>query len=113
MKRGIIALVLIAAIITMSFLASKSVIAKADEIETAAQAACENTENTKTLKTVWENNKNFISLFVGHTHLEPIDLRLNSIELMTPDEIKESCAEIVAYAEEISELMKPSLYNIF
>ena len=113
MKRGIIALVLIAAIIAMSFLASKAVTAKADEIETAAQAACESKESTKALKAVWEKNKKFISLFVGHTHLEPIDLRLSSIELMTPDEIKESCAEIVAYAEEIRELMKPSVYNIF
>lgn len=113
MKRGIIALVLIAAIITMSFLASKAVIAKADEIKAAAQAACESKESPEALKAIWEKNKNFISLFVGHTHLEPIDLRLNSIALVTPDEIKESCAEIVAYAEEIGELMKPSVYNIF
>lgn len=113
MKRGIIALILIAAIGVFSFSASKAVIEKADELESAAQAACKNEQYIEQLKDVWEDNKDFFSLFVSHIHLEPIDQRLNSIELVTPDEITESCAEIAAFAEEIGELMKPTLYNVF
>ena len=113
MKRGIIALILIAAIGVLSFSASKAVIEKADKLESAAQEACKNEQYIEQLKTVWEDNKDFFSLFVSHIHLEPIDERIDSIELVTSDEVKESCAEIVAYAEEIGELMKPSVYNIF
>ena len=113
MKRGIIALILIAAIALLSFIASSRVIEKADELRKVALCACESDEYIEPLKKIWKENRNFFSLFVSHVHLEPIDERIDSIELVTPDEIKESCAEIVAYAEELGELMKPSVYNVF
>ena len=113
MKRGIIALVLVALIGVMSFFTSRAVIRKADELKATALSACENEEYIEPLKNIWEENRSFFSLFVSHIHLEPIDERIDSIDLVTPDEVRESCAEIVAYAEEIGELMKPSVYNIF
>ncbi len=113
MKRGIIALILIALIGVMAFFTSKAVIKKAEELKTAALSACESDEYIEPLKNIWEESRSFFSLFVSHIHLEPIDERIDSIELVTPDELKESCAEIVAFAKEIGELMKPSVYNIF
>ncbi|MBQ2812737.1 MAG: hypothetical protein IKK49_00595 [Clostridia bacterium] len=113
MNRGIIALVIIAAIGLLSVLAGNEVIDRAAALKEAALYACEDEKFIGPLKDSWEQNKDFFSLFVSHVHLEPIDQRINSIDYVSRDEIEESCAEIIAFADEIGELVKPSLYNVF
>ena len=60
-----------------------------------------------------EEQQKLFSLFVSHEHLEPIDYRIDGLDYVSKDERQESCAEVMAYAKEIRELIQLSFYNVF
>ncbi len=113
MKRGYIALGIIAAICLLSYFATSAVVVRAEKLEQLARAACTDEKSIQTMADEWESSRNFFSFFVSHTHLEPIDYRIDGLDYVSKDERQESCAEVVAYAKEIKELIALSLYNIF
>ncbi len=113
MKRGYIALGIIAAISLLSYFATNAVATRAEKLEQLAKAACTDEKSIQAMTDEWESSRNFFSFFVSHAHLEPIDYRTEGLDYVSKDERQESCAEIVAYAKEIKELISLSLYNVF
>lgn len=113
MKRGYIALGIIAAICLLSYVVTGAVDSKAERLEQLAKAACTDEKYIEAMTDEWEKSRDFFSFFVSHTHLEPIDYRIDGLDYVAEDERLESCAEIVAYAKEIRELISLSFYNVF
>ncbi len=113
MKRGYIALGIIAAICLLSYFVTSSIGTRAAKLEQLARAACENEEYIDDMTAEWEKSRDFFSYFISHAHLEPIDYRIDGLDYVSKDERLESCAEIIAYAKELSELVSLLLYNVF
>lgn len=113
MKRGYIALGIIAAIALLSGFATSAVTARADKLEQLAAAACKNEEYIDDMQAEWEKNREFFSCFISHMHLEPIDYRIEGLDYVGKDEKIKRCTEITACAKELSELFSLSLFNIF
>lgn len=113
MKRGYIALGIIAAICLLSYFATNAVAVRAEKLEQLAKAASSDEKNIQAMEDEWKSSRNFFSFFVSHAHLEPIDYRIDGLDYVSKDERQESCAEVIAYAKEIKELISLSLYNVF
>lgn len=113
MKRGYLALSIIASICLLSYFVTSNVSERAENLARLAQAACENRSNIENMVNEWKESRDFFSFFVSHNHLEPIDYRIDSMPFVSKDEQQESCAEIVAYANEIKDLISLSFYNVF
>ncbi len=113
MKRGIAATVILVIILSLSFFTTKILTAKAEGMVEITKQVYISSRDAQSLKKEWEKQISWFSLFVDHSHLEPIATKIAELEYISDEDRVENYAQIIAELSEISDHISFSLYTVF
>lgn len=113
MKRGLIAVILLALIVTTAAISSVVLTKRLDTLSSLAENALGSEENAKKLEDGWEKNRVLFSVFIGHNHFEQLNADACALKYLEGEEYRTVCADIIVRLDELKDHVSFSIGNLF
>lgn len=113
MKRGITAAIILIAVFLISFAATKIITVKAEDLVELTKEVYSGKQSIETLQAEWKKQMNWFSLFLAHSHLDPIETAIEELAYISEEEKEKNYAQLIAELDGIAGHISLSLYTVF
>ena len=113
MKRGITAAIILIAVFLLALASTKIITVKAENLVELTKEVYSGKQSIETLQTEWKKQMNWFSLFLAHSHLDPIETAIEELGYISEEEKEKNFAQLAAELGGIAEHISLSLYTVF